>query len=142
MVAKYKPVSSQDLRLVGNIEKLDVDTSGNPLLDETGSPLGTYSLWAENVRFAIDDWKPYEQYNANQVERQLSTRFRIRWRPGMEGSALGTFRFVVNQTPGQSPPVLEVYDIIGAVRDPTMRIDMNLTCTLRDAPGFRAGEGG
>jgi len=141
MVAKYRPVASGELRLVGNIEKLDLDPAGNPAVDETGSPAGTYSLWAENVRFAFDDWKPYEQFNANQVERTLSTRIRIRYRPGMGGSQLGTFRFVYCTNPGQSPPINEVYDILGAVRDPTNRIDMNLTATLRDAPGFRAGEG-
>jgi hypothetical protein len=141
MVAKYKQVPSGDLRLIGTIEKLDLDASGNPLTDETGSPAATYSLWAQNVRFAFDDWKPYEQYNANQVERTLSTRIRIRWRPGMGGAQLGTYRFVYCTNPGQSPAVNEVYDIIGAVRDPTNRIDMNLTATLRDSPGFRAGAG-
>jgi len=139
VVGKYKPPSSSDFKLVCNLEKLDLDAAGNPLLDATGAPAATYSLWAQDVRFGLDDWKPYEQFNANTVERTLSTRLRIRYRPGMAGAAIGTFRLVYLTNPGESPPVLEVYDILGAVRDPRARIDLMLTCTLRDAAGFRTG---
>jgi head-tail adaptor len=139
MVAKYRQANSGDLRLICTIEKLDTDASGNPAVDDTGSPTATYSAWAENVRFAFDDWRPYEQFNASQVERQLSTRIRIRYRPELTAGAIGNFRIVYCTNPGASPSVNEIYDILGAVRDPTTRIDMNLTCTLRDSPGFRQG---
>lgn len=133
MARALRTLQSGEMRHVGNIEQL-VDA-----VDALGGPTAQYALFAANVRFAIDDWKPYEVWAANQVMGQLSTRLRIRWRPGMEGVAPNTMRIAHTVNPGQSPPIVEYYDIIGAVRDATMRVDLTLTCMRRDAPGFRTG---
>lgn len=133
MVAKIKPLDSGDLRHVGNLE---VRIPGT---DTTGAPSVAYALFAVGVRFAIDDWKPTEAFQAQAVSGQLSTRLVIRYRPGMEGTAPNQMRMVHVTNPGASPAVIDYYDILGAVRDYTMRTQLILTCTRRDAAGFRTG---
>lgn len=133
MVAKIKPLDSGDLRHVGNLE---VRVPGT---DVTGAPSVSYVAFAVGVRFAIDDWKPTEAVQAQAVSGQLSTRLVIRWRPGLEGNEPNQMRLVHVTNPGESPPVVEYYDILGAVRDYTMRTQLILTCTRRDAAGFRTG---
>jgi head-tail adaptor len=131
--AKVRQLQSGALRQIGNIEKR---VTGK---DATGTPSVAYTLFAENVRFEIDDWKPYENVVAQAVERTISTRIRIRYRPEMSGAGPSQFRLVYCTNPGLSGPVFEYYDILGAVRDPLLRVDMVLTCALRDAAGFRTG---
>jgi head-tail adaptor len=126
---EIRPTQSGELRHVGNIEKRIEGT------DSTGTPNATYQLWAENVRFAIDDWKSPETFNAQQVEGIHYTRIRIRYRPGIDA----TMRLVYCTNPGQSPPVYEYYDITGVTRDITLRVEIQLNCTKRDAAGFRRG---
>ena len=133
MPSKIKPLQSGDLRHVGNLEQIQVGTDG------TGAPLTTYVLFAQNVQFSIDDWRPTESFLANAVEGQLSTRLTIRYRPGMEGVAPNTMRMVHQTNPGTSPPIFDYYDILGAVRDSTMRVQLTLTCARRDAAGYRTG---
>jgi head-tail adaptor len=99
-------------------------------------PGTSYVLWAENVRCAIDDWKPYEVMQAQQLGNQLSTRIRIRYRPGITTA----MRLVYQTNPGQTPPVFEYYEIVGNVRDIQLRNECQLTCTLRTAAGFRTGD--
>lgn len=130
---EIRPTQSGELRHVGNIERRVPGT------DSTGAPSVTYVLWAENVRFAIDDWKPYENQVAQSVERSVVTRIRIRYRPGMSGAGPSQFRLVYLTNPGQSDPVYEIYDVMGAVRDISLRIELQLTCSLRDAAGYRVG---
>ncbi len=107
--------------------------------DAVGSPSVNYTIWAENVRFAVDDWKPYESVQAETVNRQLSTRITIRWRPGMSGAGPSQFRLAVKTEHGSTNNVTEYYDVLGAVRDISMRENLILTCALRDAAGFRTG---
>jgi hypothetical protein len=130
---EIRPTQSGELRLIGNIERRI------PGVDTTGAPAVNYALWAKDVRFAIDDWKPYENQVAQAVERSIITRIRIRYRPGMSGAGPSTFRLVYDTNPGQSPSVFEYYDILGAVRDINLRIELQLTCSLRDAAGYRVG---
>jgi hypothetical protein len=130
---EIRPTQSGELRHVCNIEQRIPGT------DSTGAPSTAYTLFAENVYFAIDDWKPYESQQANAVERTIATRIRIRYRPGMSGAASGTFRLVYQTNPGSSPPVYEIYDVLGAIRDINLRVEMQLTCAMRDAAGYRAG---
>ncbi|HEY4970956.1 MAG TPA: head-tail adaptor protein [Steroidobacteraceae bacterium] len=129
---EIRPSQSGEFRHVGNIEKRVAGT------DSTGAPSVTYVLWAQDVRFAIDDWKPYENQLAQAVERAVITRIRIRYRPGMS-AADGQFRIVYQTNPGSSPAVFEYYDILGAVRDINLRVELQLTCSLRDAAGYRVG---
>jgi head-tail adaptor len=127
------PTQSGALRHVCNIERRVEGT------DSTGAPNVSYTLFAENVFFAIDDWKPYESVQAEQLSRQVSTRITIRYRPGMSGAGPHQFRLVYLTNPGESGPVFEYYDVLGAVRDINLRENLTLTCALRDAAGFRVG---
>jgi hypothetical protein len=140
MALKIASLASGQLRHVGTLEQLKRADDGSPLVDAAGSPLVQYETFAEGVRFAIDDWKPTEQFLAQAVTGQLSTRIVIRYRPGMEGAAPNTMRLVHLTNPGASPGTFDYYDIVGAVRDPTMRTQLTLTCTRRDAPGYRTGQ--
>jgi hypothetical protein len=127
------PTQSGELRNICNIERRVEGT------DATGTPSTSYTLFAENVRFAIDDWKPYESFQAQAIERQVSTRITIRYRPGMSGAGPSQFRLVVQTEYGSTNNTVEYYDVLGAVRDISMRENLILTCTLRDAAGFRTG---
>jgi head-tail adaptor len=126
---QIRPTMSGELRHIGNIEQL---VGG---VDGSGTPNTTYVLWAENIPFAIDDWKSPEVYKAQQVEGQQSTRIRIRYRPGV----IAGMRVVYNTNPGQSPSIFEYYEITGVTRDITLRVEIQLNCIKRDAAGFRAG---
>ena len=130
---EIRPTQSGELRHRCNIEER------TPGTDSTGAPSVTYTLWAENVAFAIDDWKPYENQVAQAVERSVITRIRIRYRPGMSGAGPNQFRLVYCTNPGISPAVYEYYDVLGAVRDINLRVELQLTCSLRDAAGYRVG---
>lgn len=130
---EIRPTQSGELRHFCNIETRTVGT------DSTGAPSVAYTLWAENVRFAIDDWKPYENQIGQAVERSVITRIRIRYRPGMSGAGPSQFRLVHRTNPGESPASFEYYDVLGAVRDINLRIELQLTCSLRDAAGYRVG---
>jgi head-tail adaptor len=120
---------SGELRHIGNIEAPVAGT------DSSGTPNTNYVLWAENINFAIDDWKSPEVYQAQQVEGQQTTRIRMRYRPGV----LAGMRLVYCTNPGQSPLIFEYYEITGVTRDITLRVEIQLNCVKRDAAGFRAG---
>jgi hypothetical protein len=130
---EIRPTQSGELRHLCNIENRVTGT------DSTGAPSVIYALWAENVRFAIDDWKPYEAEVAQAVERSTITRIRIRYRPGMSDAGPNQFRLVYCTNPGESPAINEYYDVLGAVRDINLRVELQLTCSLRDAAGYRVG---
>jgi hypothetical protein len=130
---EVRPIQSGAMRHVGNLERRIEGT------DSTGAPGTAYELFAEDVRFEIDDWKPYENQVAQAVERSIITRIRIRYRPGMSGASSGTFRLVYRTNPGVSPPHVEIYDVLGAIRDINLRVELQLTCSLRDAAGYRVG---
>jgi len=127
---EIRPTQSGELRHAGNIEQL-VNTT-----DAHGVPGTGYVLWAANVRFAIDDWKPYETMQAMAVGNELNTRVRIRYRPGVNTA----MRLVLLENPGIPDSVFEYYDIVGIVRDITMRNELQLTCVRRTTPGFRTGD--
>ncbi len=131
--SQLHPTQSGELRNICNIERRVEGT------DDVGTPSVNYTLFAENVRFALDDWKPYESFQAEAVSRQLSTRIVIRWRPGMSGAGPSQFRLAVKTEYGSTNNVVEYYDVLGAVRDISMRENLILTCALRDAAGFRTG---
>lgn len=130
---EIRPTQSGELRHFCNIERR---VEG---VDSTGAPSVAYALWAENVRFAIDDWKPYENQLAQAIERSVITRIRIRYRPGMSGAGPSTFRLKYLTNPDDDVPVYEYYDVMGAVRDINLRVELQLTCSLRDAAGYRTG---
>jgi head-tail adaptor len=126
---EIRPTQSGELRHICNIEQMVM------ALDASGTPTATYQLWATNVFFAIDDWKPIEQLQAQELGHNLNTRIRMRWRPGVVES----MRLAYCTNPGYSPQVWEYYEIVGIVRDIAMRVEMQLTCVKRTAAGFRRG---
>ena len=131
--SQLHPTQSGELRLICDIERRVEGT------DDAGTPSVNYTVFAKDVRFAVDDWKPYETFQAEAVNRQLSTRIIIRWRPGMSGAGPSQFRLAVKTEYGSTNNVTEYYDVLGAVRDISMRENLVLTCALRDAAGFRTG---
>lgn len=126
---EIRPTQSGELRHVADIEALVQGT------DAVGAPLTSYVTWAKNVFFAIDDWKPYEKWSSAQLDSSLYTRIRIRWRPGVEP----TMRLVHRLNPGAADPQFDYYDIIGVVRDISLRVELQLACMKHNAPGFRVG---
>lgn len=107
--------------------------------DASGSPLATFETFAENVRFDFADYRATENQAASTIMAQLTTYIVIRWRPGVEGTVPGKMRLKHASDLSSSPPVIEYYDIQGAVRDRTMRWAIQLACVRRDSTGFRTG---
>jgi head-tail adaptor len=128
--SSVRPTMSGELRHIGNLE---VRTLG---LDQSGTPNQGFVLWAENINFAIDDWKSPETMVAQQVEGTQTTRIRIRYRPGVQSG----MRLVYRTNPGESPAAFEYYEIMGVTRDITLRVEIQLNCILRDVAGFRVGQ--
>lgn len=131
--ATIKRIEAGALRFVGDIERL----VGS--LDAMQSPSAQYELFAAGVRFAITDWRANETVQAATIVSQMITYVTIRYRPGVEGQAPGQMRLKHISDASVSPPVIDYYDIQGAVRDPTMRVGLMLSCVKRDSSGFRTG---
>lgn len=118
------------LRHVGRIERIV------PTLDDSSSPLPVYETIAAEVRFAIEDLTAREFMQVQQIGAQLSTKIRIRWRPGIEA----TMRLARQINPGAAEPAYEYYEIQGITRDERLTRDLVLLCVKRDSDGFRGGE--
>lgn len=131
--AVIKGVTAGEMRFVGDIERR-VDG-----VDAMQSPLTTYEAFAQGVRFALADYRPSEGMQANTTMAQITSYITIRYIAGIEGSAPGQMRLkhVADET--ISPPVVDYYDIQGAIRDPSMRVGLLLSCVKRDSSGFRTG---
>jgi len=115
-------IRSAELRHFGNIERR---IKGH---DDTGEPTNVWEVWARDVHFAIDDWRPVEAVAAGQVQDHQTVRLRIRYRPGVSP----TMRVAHVPCPGIAPEVTDYYDIEGIIHDPTMQRDLQLECRRRD----------
>lgn len=133
MSRALKKLSAGELRFIGDLEVRDLGT------DEAGSPLTTYSKFAENVYFAMSDWRATEAQQANTILGTFLTYVVIRWRPGLEGVAANVMRLRHPSDLSVSPPIVDYYDIQGCVRDPTTREALQLACIRRDSTGYRTG---
>ena len=131
--AVIKGINAGDLRFVGDIEQR---VQG---VDAMRSPSTQYEVFAENVRFAIADYRPNETVQANQVSAQVTTYITVRYRAGLEGSQPGQMRLKHIADNTVSPPVVDYYDIQGVIRDPSIRVGLLLSCVRRDSSGFRTG---
>lgn len=131
--ATIKRINSGDLRYVGDIERR-IDG-----VDAMRSPSTFYEVFAAGVRFAIADWRVTETVQANTTVSQFLTYITIRYRSGIEGAAPGQMRLKHISDASVSPPVIDYYDIQGALRDPQLRIGLLLSCVKRDSAGFRTG---
>lgn len=134
MPRDIRPIRSGELRHIGDLERLIT-----PNQDDSGGPIVAFETVAMNVRFKIDDFRVYESLQAAQVQSLLTTKISIRYRPGMEGTAPGIFRLKHVILEGTSPIRTDYYDIQGAIRDPLLRLELQLSCIRRDAEGFRTG---
>ena len=115
---EIRPIMSGELRHIGDLERVVVGH------DSTGAPTKTYALFAAGVRFAIDDWKGIENFITNQVASSLTTRIRIRYRPGV----VETMRLSHVTNPGDPVPAVDHYEITGIIRDITLRQELQLVC--------------
>lgn len=129
-VRTLRPISAGELRLVCDIEQLISE------VDEAGTPMTRYQLFAKNVFFAFGDYRSGESLQAKELMGQLTTYVTIRWRPGIaEGMRL---KYVADGS--RSPQLIEYYEIQGLpMRDTTARIALLLQCVKRDAPGALTG---
>jgi hypothetical protein len=131
--ATIKRIEAGALRFVGDIEVRSART------DSMGSPSTDYEMFAAGVRFAIADWRVTETVQANTTVSQIVTYLTIRYRPGIEGQLPGQLRLKHVSDASVSPQVVDYYDIQGAVRDPSIRVGLLLSCVKRDSSGFRTG---
>lgn len=131
--AVIKGIQAGELRFVGDIERR-VDA-----VDAMRSPSTSYELFAGGVRFAIADYRPTETMQANTTMSQVTTYLTIRYRPGIEGQVPGQLRLKHISDASVSPAIVDYYDIQGAIRDPSIRQGLLLSCVRRDSSGFRTG---
>lgn len=131
--AVIKGIQAGEMRFVGDIERR-VDG-----VDAMRSPSTAYELFAGGVRFTIADYRPTEAMQANTTMSQVTTYLTIRYRPGIEGQIPGQLRLKHISDASVSPAIVDYYDIQGAIRDPSIRLGLLLSCVRRDSSGFRTG---
>lgn len=103
--------------------------------DATGAMTTVWQTWADGVRASIEDVSTREQFAAAQVQAEITTRVRIRYRRGVHEKM--RIRHVREHS--GSPQVIDYYDIQGPpTRDvATGRRELQLLCLRRSAEGFR-----
>lgn len=129
---EIRPIQSGELRHFGRIERLV------PTVDDSSNPIPVYESFIDPVRFSIDDFSVRETLVAQQVQSQLTTKIRIRFRPALEGAQAAQYRLVRVLDASADPPTEEFYDIQGSIRDINLRTELQLICIRRDAQGFRS----
>lgn len=84
---------------------------------------------------AIEPLSPREIFAAAQVQSDITTRIRIRYRPGITAKMR-----IAWQREAGSPSIIEYFDIEGPpIELNTQRDEIHLMCRRRDAEGFRTG---
>jgi hypothetical protein len=129
----FEPLNPGDLRFVCDLE-VQQDA-----LDAAGTPVANFVPYAQGVFFSFADYRATETGTANTIVASQTTYVIIRWRPGLEGVEPGKMRLRWVSDFSVSPPVIEYYDIQGAIRDRTARWAMQLACVRRDSAGYRTG---
>lgn len=106
-------------------------------VNSTGEIEWPFAVWAASVRASIEDLSSRERELARQVAGEVTTRIRIRYRPGVTEKM--RIRHVRENT--GSPNVFDFYEILGITRDlETSRRELQLLCLLRSEEGYRRGE--
>lgn len=108
--------------------------------DSFGEPITIWQDWAESVPAAIEPLNGREFYAAQQEQSDVTTRIRIRWRPGVTELMRAVHTVVTD--PNTSPPTTktDVYDIEAPLPDQRSgRRELVLMCRLRGAEGFQSG---
>jgi hypothetical protein len=129
----FEPLNPGSLRFLGDLE---VQQDG---VDAAGTPLATFIPYAQGIFFTFADYRATETGTANTVMASITTYAVIRWRPGLEGIEPGKMRLKWASDLSVSPPIIEYYDVQGAVRDPTARWALQLSLVRRDSAGYRSG---
>jgi SPP1 family predicted phage head-tail adaptor len=90
------------------------------------------NIWAEVLQLG-----PREQLLAQQVQSEVTTKIRIRYRAGLDA----TMRVRWEHGEGGSPTTVEFFDIAGPPIPVEGRTnEIWLMCIKRDAEGYRTGE--
>lgn len=89
-----------------------------------------FTAWA-----AIEPLTPREFWAAQQIQSEITTRIRIRYRPGLNAKLR-----VLHQRQAGSPTAIDRYDVDGPpIEVQGERREIYLMCIKRDAEGFRIG---
>lgn len=104
--------------------------------DPGGQVVDTY-VDAFSEYAALEDLSGREYAASSQVQAELTTRIRIRWRPDVDETF--RIRHVVDQD--ASPPIVDLYDIVAPplTDAKTGRRELVLMCLKRRADGYRRG---
>lgn len=103
---------------------------------DTGSVRDNFEPWLIDIAAAVEDIRGNESWLASQqVAADVTTRVRIRYRPGVDA----TMRIRQRREAG-SPTIDDVMDIQAVIRPDQRKEELHLFCTRRDAEGFRSGE--
>lgn len=96
----------------------------------------TYETFGEDYA-GIRDLSGRELFAAQQVQADVTTEIRMRWRPDVDA----TTRIVCYVGDlDDSPRQVEVYDVMAPVKDAkTGRRELVLLCVRRTAEGYRSG---
>lgn len=129
MANKFKRPQAGQLRHIADIEVV-IDEQ-----DAFGTPTTNYETWQANVPFDFSDYRVSETMASKEIVSTVLTYLTMRWHPGLTNKM--RIRHVVDHS--TSPPTADYYDVQGVLRDPTLRMWMQLVCIKRDAAGYRIG---
>lgn len=108
-----------------------------PGRSERGGPRDEWVPHLSNIWAEVRQLGPREQMLAQQVQSSITTKIRIRYRPGLDA----TMRVRWQHGEGGSPTTVEFFDIEGPPIPVEGRTDeIWLMCVKRDAEGYRTGE--
>lgn len=100
----------------------------------TGGVVIQYQDWL-TVWARVEDLTPRERFLADQVQSDITTRIRLRYRPGLTAKMR-----VKHQRQAGSPTDVNLYDVAGPpIEVMGARREIQLMCIRRDAEGFRTG---
>lgn len=120
-------MNSGDYRHVVDLEeRVEVQRS-------SGGVEWTWRTWAANVRAAIEPTSGSKKWAQAQLQAEVSTVIRIRFRPGVNAKMRVRH---VREVSG-SPQLVDFYEILAAVDPKLARRELQLQCVLRPAEGFR-----
>lgn len=95
------------------------------------------TIWTDfavNVPASVELITGRESFAAQQVQAEVDTKIRLRYRTGVTEIAR-----VLLPVVGGSPQESQVFDVYAVLPDPTGRRELTLLCKKREADGFRRG---
>lgn len=100
---------------------------------DSGQVRHTYTPFAENVPAGISDIAGREFFAAAQVQSEVTTKIRIRWRVDVDATCR-----VERTVQHGSPEIVESYDVMSVIADEkTNRRELILMCKKNPAEGMR-----